>query len=517
MEIKEKISSLTAFILRRLNISYTMIFLNKICSYKVNMNFLGISKILSFYKIEQKPIWVEDKLGFINDFNSFFIAQIQGINICVVEKKKNQIYIFDGKSSTTHSINEFIDLWTGVALLVEKNKYSKEPFYQSNLVDNYVQKSINNGLIFLFLCLIGTLITKFSTIQSLASLTINFTGIFVCYLLINKQIEINNTFANKICTAFSKHDGCNTVLKTSAAKLFGWLSWSEVGFGFFLTNSLWILIVPEYYHYVLIFNCICILFSIWSIGYQMLIIKQWCILCLISQVLLWGFCLINLDNIKIEFINNWYYWGIILFSYLFHILLINRIVTFINEKKKIEYDYGTLYPLFIEDIFFNFILSQQTYYDIDKKTSQVIIGNRSSDHVLTIITNPFCSHCAEIHQNMQQLLFWENSDYCIQFVFNSYIPGNQVIDKLLVTLYFSNKEKDWICILDDWFTNRRNNPETFIKKHKSKTIPIDTETECERHWDWINKNKIIKTPLILLNGYKLPPYYSIEDLLFLNL
>ena len=68
-------------------------------------------------------------------------------------------------------------------------------------------------------------------------LAVNFAGLYISWLLLLKQMHIQSQYADKICSLFKQKD-CNNVLDSKAAKLFGIVGWSEIGFGYFLTNLL---------------------------------------------------------------------------------------------------------------------------------------------------------------------------------------------------------------------------------------------------------------------------------------
>lgn len=69
----------------------------------------------------------------------------------------------------------------------------------------------------------------------------------------------------------------------------------------------------------------------------------------------------------------------------------------------------------------------------------------------------------------------------------------------------------------EWFTYGNRHPDLFSRRYRNdETEESSFLQENRRHWDWMEENKIIKTPLILVNGYRLPPGYSLRDLLFLD-
>jgi uncharacterized membrane protein len=73
---------------------------------------------------------------------------------------------------------------------------------------------------------------EYTTLSFSLLLLTNLIGIYICYLLVLKQLRIQSRYADKICTLFSKSD-CNNVLESDAAKLWGIFGWSEIGLGYF--------------------------------------------------------------------------------------------------------------------------------------------------------------------------------------------------------------------------------------------------------------------------------------------
>ena len=66
-------------------------------------------------------------------------------------------------------------------------------------------------------------------------LLVNMVGVYISWLLLQKQMHVENRYADKICSLFKQKD-CNNVLETKAAKLFGIIGWSEIGFSYFFNQ-----------------------------------------------------------------------------------------------------------------------------------------------------------------------------------------------------------------------------------------------------------------------------------------
>ena len=72
---------------------------------------------------------------------------------------------------------------------------------------------------------------------------------YISWLLLQKQMHVESRQADKICSLFKQKD-CNNVLESESAKLWGNIGWSEIGFGYFLTNVLLLLFVPAMITYI---------------------------------------------------------------------------------------------------------------------------------------------------------------------------------------------------------------------------------------------------------------------------
>lgn len=102
-------------------------------------------------------------------------------------------------------------------------------------------------------------------------------------------MDKNNPLLQKVCTGIAKGD-CNAVLTGKQAKLFSWLSWSEVGF-FYFTGCLLVLLfsantLNNSIALIAWLNILSLPYTIFSIYYQWRVAKQWCVLCLVVQALL---------------------------------------------------------------------------------------------------------------------------------------------------------------------------------------------------------------------------------------
>ncbi len=347
-------------------------------------------------------------------------------------------------------------------------------------------------------------------------LLVNFFGVYVCYLLVLKQMNVHSKFADKICSTFSQSD-CNNVLESNAAKLWGVLGWSEVGLGYFFSNVLMIVFLPQLIPLMALINIFTLPYSFWSIWYQKLKAKQWCPLCLIVQVLLWGILIVDVIFGYLQLpggieLQNTIVVGCI---YILLIFTFNLLVPKLSEGNQVEQLRQEINSIKTNEIVFLTLLKNEPYYGLDKSTSNIILGNHDGKILITVFTNPHCDPCARMHARIEELLK-QNDELCIQYIFGSFHESLNSSNKFLIAIYQHYNMDETEKIYSEWFTKGKHEKELFFKKYLVNFENEKTETEFKKHELWKLNSMITSTPTIFVNGHKLPYNYKIEDFAFFS-
>ncbi len=104
-------------------------------------------------------------------------------------------------------------------------------------------------------------------------------------------------------------------------------------------------------------------------------------------------------------------------------------------------------------------------------------------------------------------------------LYSRYIVGwgvsNSLEAKDLIGVY-QQKNGDAKHIFDEWFEYGKFNKEEFFKRNPIDVNDIKVNNEFELHEKWKEQSGLGATPTILVNGYKLPDNFKIEDLRFLS-
>lgn len=473
----------------------------------------GLSKMLSVYQIPNAGFKLREKN--ISRLTPPFIAHI-GSDFVIVRKidSKSIDYIWKGEQS--HSpIETFNEVWSGVVLVAEPDEQSTEPDYKRHRTKEIlriIQRSILWLLLsagVLLLCIHQNITHSFGLC---ALFVTNLAGLYISYLLLLKQSHTESEYADKICSLFHQTD-CSNILESDAAKIGGVLSWSEVGLGYFISNITLLICYPSLISYLSIINICALPYTLWSVWYQYKIAKQWCVLCLLVQLLLWVLFTINISTGLIQQPD-------FLISHLFAVciiyacppLLINLLTSTITKANKLQSVTQELNSIKNTDEVFLAILKKQPYHTVDHSTSQIIFGNRKARLGITILTNPHCEPCAKMHKRVNKLLETAGDKLYVQYVFTSFNDSLQDSNRFLIGTYLHSGEKAAMKIYDDWFEKNKYKSKEVFEKAEFELNATDINAETEEHKKWKTENHLTATPTILINGYQLSDKYKIEDL-----
>jgi protein-disulfide isomerase len=164
---------------------------------------------------------------------------------------------------------------------------------------------------------------------------------------------------------------------------------------------------------------------------------------------------------------------------------------------------------------FNTILIQQPLYEVSKSDSQILFGNPDAQLRITILTNPYCTPCAKMHEKVENLLKDAKENLCIQYIFSSFSEELNYANKYMIAIYLEKGKEETMQLFSEWFTKGKALKELFFENLYLDMINIAIEVELQKHTSWKDKVQLRATPTILVNGYKLPDNYKIEDLLYL--
>ncbi len=478
----------------------------------------AITDLFDHFKIENVAAELPQEIAILSELPDTFLAHIneKGIeNIVFVEKKGEEIkLVYDVKTTKYFSPKEFVNLWTGVIVAVEKNEEKSKKLTKNSSVLKTTVFGITVLLLGLQLVLNPLSILGYSFLLSAL------IGVGISVLLVQKELGLHSKSLDKFCEA-SVNNSCDDVLNSKGAMIFGVFKLSDIGIVYFSGITFSILLSSFFsitsYTNIIGLSLVSALFIPYSIYYQWKVIKKWCPLCLmvLGVLLLQAVISITFFNLEFVFILN--EWIIVLFSFLFLGLIWSELKS--GYKKKQE-----LYVLQLEH--YKFKRNSGLFITALKATgkkemnivgaNEIVFGNKNASLQIVLVTNPSCFFCKEAHQVFHNVLKnrAENLQLIIRFNVNTKNPESNIsleISNQLIEVYKTKGPVEALLAMDEIYSEMK--PETWLQKWKSTTF-LTHITDINKANEWCVSNAVNFTPAVFINGYLFPREYHKKDITF---
>ncbi|MBB5637188.1 putative membrane protein [Pedobacter cryoconitis] len=506
---------------------------------------LSISDVLTNHGIENTALKIAaDQLA---DTSDPFIIQLYGKEeiaffTVVKEIKNNKVNYFDPEKH--HWIlsdkDDFFKRTTGIILLVGRGDEIYEKDYNKKIKAEKRKKRIQYAGIFcipFFLIVFGI----FYYIQEgnmiifpFCYLLLTILGCGLGTLLVWYEIDSHNPSLNQICTA-GKKINCGIILQSGASKIAG-LSWSIIGLGYFTGLLLFLIFEgPDNKKILFMLSWLGVLtipYLIFSIYYQWIIAKQWCILCLsvlgilalqttISALAGW-YGITNLNSITAGRIIQ------ILIAFLSPLIIINVLVTALQSAKQSRENYTNLQKLKSNPHVFNTLLKNQKEIAESPEHLGIFLGNPNAKYKIIKVCNPYCGPCADAHKEIEELI-GINEDFQLQILFTVTNEKNDIKAppvKHFLALTDKYDKETLKQALDDWYLADTKNYEAFALKYPVYEELEQQDKKIQKMKNWCDKVKIEFTPTFFISindgdndssskYFQIPEIYTAKDFKYL--
>jgi uncharacterized membrane protein len=442
-----------------------------------------------------------------------------GMFLPVEDLTENEVHFLDENAKVVVRPKvEFTSTWSGIAMSFEKGKNTKEEDYYLRRVQ-YFLKSYGLAIsAFSLLALFGLIYGRAHSgwTYVLSFFIINAFGAFISSLILIQKYDNQNAFVRGICTS-GENSGCDNVLDSDAANLLGLFSWAEIGITYFLSILLLLVIQPssESVVSVSLTSIIAMPFIIYSLYQQGIVLRSWCRMCLMILLTL----LLNIIFASILFLQLPNFFSLIstvniaLFS--LTILMIGSTSVFLNRvyqelvevKEKAKY----VYKLKFSGNNFESALKLSNKIDLTD-IDPIQYGNPNAVTRITIVTNPYCRPCRELHLKLFNMIQSKENTLINVIVLPDNRPGSVKVAELMYQISKLGQSRDSKSI-EIYYAKYFKNPDLWIKKENlNSKITEETKEAIRRYIKWSGKNRVNSTPMIFFNGYPLPQEYSITDL-----
>lgn len=479
----------------------------------------SIAQILSKYNVASVGVRFS-KESVVEDEYCPFVAQIGGLWTLVTRVSNDSVFYYDAihpAKENKISKDIFIGQSNGKALLVLPDRYSGELNYVHNhlcIIKDRIKKIVifSMGIILVSLGLLKNPLTvKWSYYALLA---LNILGLVICFLLLQKQLNISNRFTDKLCS-FINDNHCDSVTDSAAASVLGMVKLSEIGFGFFTVNLVVLLFVPQVIPWLAVFSVCVLPFSFWSIWYQRYRVKSWCTLCLIVLAVMWiQSCCYFVAGFLSQLASESLIDGINCFvGYVFVVLMINYCMQVIEKSKNADYWKQRYESIKSVPTVIDAFMGLENGYDISPDVcSAMIFGDPDAERTITVFSNPYCGPCGQLHNIIKD---FPGGCVKIQYVMTYFSEDKSAVNKAIIAAYSQlGWEKTWE-IMTEWYKSDKKDGVKFFERFGLNMDRSDIEKEFKKQKEWPMGKNFRGTPTILVNGRELQGPYTIEDYFYL--
>lgn len=478
-------------------------------------NMYGLKKMLDVYGVNTLGVYVEKKK--LSELNFPCILHTHGDFVIGLSCDANTIKFLQHGKETTLTHDVFSNIWTGNALVVQETTNATEPDYKKHQRDELISNAKTYSIpLMLALAVVVGLVSNLGSINVFEAMRIllSCSGIFVCAMLMEKQLYGESRYGDRVCSLFH-HTDCGSVLDGPMAKVFG-ISWSEIGLGYFAANILLLVLIPSSSEFVTVINWIAMLYGIWSIYYQWCVAKSWCVLCIIVQTIIWAMGIIAaMPYFTTPFMFSLIYSLQSCIVFTISIVAVHQYASAFTTEKECVHAVQRYRALKANGDVAKALIEKSEYHETTLSDSSIIFGNPNAKIRLTILSNPHCNPCARMHKRVERLLSMKEKEICVQYIFSSFNEQLEDSCRYLISYYFNNPENEVLRKFSLWYTKEKFDYERIMKQNEVCIHTQEIAEEMKKHAAWREKTSLVATPVVLINGHILPKEYGVEDLVMI--
>lgn len=458
---------------------------------------IGIENLAAnvpFKHIEQLPKNFIAELNF--DVQAFY----------VIYKTKNS-FVFENDKGITKQISreELENSWTGIVLLIEEN----ESDFQKQIFD---KTDYLFPISILLLCIFSSLIYRFNFSES-SFLLFSTIGLFFSLEILKTYFKDKNTTESKFCSV-NKNFSCNSIINSKSYYFSKYVEFVDLPIIFFSTAYFSQVLGLSHILYLGTIAVISFPLIVYSIYLQKIILKKWCLLCLIISLIITCIGILFILNYKALTLNLHSLISLLILTIGISIawfLLKKQIVKAKINQQKLN---DLLRFKRKEEVFTKIALpikNKEQFNTLHK----INIGNKDTKNTITLFLSPSCPYCHVAYKDAMQLISKHGEQLNLEICFNLNLNNIEnpylVVAKRILLLY--NTNKDYKRALDDWHVKNMNLENWLTKWGNSDHFTIENN-QIENQFQWCLSNELNFAPIKIFNGLMIPDGYEINELFY---
>ncbi|MEQ8339182.1 MAG: vitamin K epoxide reductase family protein [Cyclobacteriaceae bacterium] len=414
--------------------------------------------------------------------------------------------------------DEFFKKHSGATILLDPGKEAGEKAYKEKRQNRLLHKAIPYiGLtaILSYLVYLAVLpgVSNYDlSLSFIGMISAKIVGLIFSILIVLKTLKIESSLADVIC-GFQKKTDCNSLLNSDAAKVFSWLQWGDIGLIYFVSGLLsFVSVSPGDYGFLAALSFASLGFVLYSIYYQWIVAKTWCLLCcgvliaLIAEAFMAAtfFLPINLSmNGVLNYLVILLFTGFIVLlfkTYYLNLELLNKEKTSLLRFKR-------------DPMTFSSILQSTERKEIPVPKEVFTIGSKESSMVVTAFLSLHCNPCQRAFNQLKPL--FEGKNVTVNLVF-SFAEADMNLANTLYNLLTAKDYNAAVDMLDRWYNSNKKDKMDLSNQFDQNGSENSFISIQKTHKELFHSMEIKGTPTIFINGHKFPKMYEYKDLLYFS-
>lgn len=413
----------------------------------------------------------------------------------------------------------FFRSWDGVIILAEGSQRNGNDIHEIWIKNDNNRRVMKMSVFLAFSIFMFIGIAQDFSGVSLGMVITTLAGLFIAGLIVQHELGYKNEFAKQLCE-INKTADCDEVLNSRSSFIFKELKWADAGLIYF--SSLALLLIGSFFTSKFdVFNDIFAVvsfgslpFLIYSLYFQKVVIKKWCVLCLITVAILGAQFLILIPvmgQLSIENLN----WKALAYSVFVYFLIsttwLYLIKPLLKKEKELTNERYPLLRIKNNSEIFDIILKKQRIADVSQFKYDLQIGNSESPVQVMVACGLYCGPCAKTHLLLEEAVAKHDIGCTIRLSVNTDDMESYTVRSAIYLLQLLKDKStlDKRKVLHSWYTNM--NLEKFSEAHPL-IEKVDVLDQLHIHSSWFKQCDIKATPTLFINGYEWPRQYSRDNL-----
>lgn len=437
-----------------------------------------------------------------NSFLGYVKRNGNDVHLALVKKVKNEVEVqFEKEKPTRFNVDEFKQRWNGIVVAIEPDTAD----FSSRRV------SLSSwGLILTLVFVSGFTFLDAHTfsVSYIFNYAIYVLGAIVSVGVLREKYATDVSQVSKICS-LGTNTSCNSVIKSDKAEFTKWIGFSDLGIVFYGAALIAMMMEPKaitFLNSLSVFSLPILIYSIWM---QRVVLKTWCVLCLLLSALLMTQSFLAFYNGLAFLVGGFQVILSLAWVCVVWLFIKNHIDTF----QRYKFQNKELMRFKREFEIFRFLQEPMSASTAEISGGKVLVGSPVSPVKMSLVISPSCPHCDTALRDALELLEANPNRVKLELFYNLN-PENRDNPYLKIAraMLQLNETRPAECLsaLKEWHFGEKN-VDAWLEKWRSTGTDENADVLLAEQYQWCLQNEFNYTPVKIINDKELSRHYTLSE------